>query len=105
QVIQIYAATNGYLDRISVNKVEKFLADVTDYVRGNEPDLLAKIAGGDWSDETQAEVERTVRQFAEDFGYDLDEEGHPIDTEDIAEPSRRASAEDQPSDEQEERAA
>jgi F-type H+/Na+-transporting ATPase subunit alpha len=105
QVIQIYAATNGYLDRISVDKVEKFLADVTDYVRGNEPDLLAKIAGGDWSDETQAEVERTVGQFAEDFGYDLDEEGHPIDTEDIPEPSRRASAEDQQSGEQEERAA
>src|SRR6201987_5384182 len=44
QVIQIYAATNGYLDRISVDKVEKFLADVTDSVRGNEPELLQKIA-------------------------------------------------------------
>ena len=53
QVIQIYAATNGYLDRIVVDKVERFLADLTDNVRGNEPELLKKIAEGDWSDETQ----------------------------------------------------
>ena len=45
-------------------------------------DLRAKIAGGDWSDETQEEVHEAVRSFAEDFGYDLDEEGQPLeDTE------------------------
>src|SRR5947208_5769190 len=43
QVVQIYAATNGYLDRIVANKVERFLADLTDFVRGQEPDLLKKI--------------------------------------------------------------
>src|SRR5207302_6963345 len=48
QVIQIYAATNGYLDRIVVDKVERFLADLTDSVGGNEPELLKKIAEGDW---------------------------------------------------------
>ena len=40
QVVQIYAATNGYLDRIEVEKVPEFLADLTDSVRGNEPELL-----------------------------------------------------------------
>jgi F-type H+-transporting ATPase subunit alpha len=79
QVVQIYAATNGYLDRVTVDKVERFLADLTDSVRGNEPELLKKIAEGDWGDETQSEVERAVARFAEDFGFDLDEEGHPID--------------------------
>jgi F-type H+/Na+-transporting ATPase subunit alpha len=79
QVIQIYAATNGYLDRIVVDKVERFLADLTDSVRGNEPELLQKIAEGDWSDETQGHVEKAVERFAEDFGFDLDEEGHPLD--------------------------
>src|ERR1700744_5604784 len=48
QVIQVYAATNGHLDRITVDKVERFLADLTDYVHGQEPDLLKKIADGDW---------------------------------------------------------
>src|ERR1700759_3417745 len=82
QVIQIYAATNGYLDRIVVDKVERFLADLTDSVRGNEPEMLQKIAEGDWSDETQGQVEKAVEQFADDFGFDLDEEGHPIDAGD-----------------------
>src|SRR5213078_2897456 len=36
QVVQIYAATNGYLDRITVDRVERFLRGLTDLVRGNE---------------------------------------------------------------------
>jgi F-type H+/Na+-transporting ATPase subunit alpha len=79
QVIQVYAATNGYLDRIVVDKVERFLGDLTDSIRGNQPELLKKIADGDWSDETQSAVESAVSGFAEDFGFDLDEEGHPLD--------------------------
>jgi F-type H+-transporting ATPase subunit alpha len=79
QVVQIYAATNGYLDRISVDKVQKFLGDLSDSVKGNEPELLKEIAGGDWSDQLQTNVDDAVKQFAEDFGFDLDEEGHPLE--------------------------
>ena len=43
QVIQIYAATNGFLDRIVVDKVDKFLAGLTGDVRGNEPELLTAV--------------------------------------------------------------
>jgi F-type H+-transporting ATPase subunit alpha len=92
QVVQLYAATNGYLDRITVDKVERFLTELTEWVRGNEPDLLGKIAGGDWSEDTVAQVDKAVNQFAEDFGFDLDEEGHPIDPErDAPRPSGRSS--------------
>jgi F-type H+-transporting ATPase subunit alpha len=84
QVVQIYAATAGYLDRINVDRVEKFLADLIDVVRGNEPELLKTIAGGDWSDETQEAVDRAVKGFAEDFGYDLDEEGLPLEASEDA---------------------
>jgi len=83
QVAQIYAATNGYLDRIDVDKVERFLSTLAESVRGNEPELLKKIAGGDWSDETQSELEQVVSQYTEDFGYDLDEEGHPLDDDSV----------------------
>jgi F-type H+/Na+-transporting ATPase subunit alpha len=88
QVVQIFAATNGYLDRINVEKVDRFLANLSDSVRGSEPDLLKKIAGGDWSDETQEQVQKVVTQFADDFGFDLDEEGHPLEEE--TEAPRRA---------------
>jgi F-type H+/Na+-transporting ATPase subunit alpha len=95
QVVQIYAATNGYLDRITVDKVERFLGELTDSVRGNEPDLLKKIAEDDWSDETQSQVGSAVEQFAEDFGFDLDEEGHPLDEDvEVEEPRERPSSEE-----------
>ena len=79
QVVQIYAATNGYLDRINVDRVEHFLAGLSDSVKAGQPELLEKIAGGDWSDDTVSELDAAVKQYAEDFGYDLDEEGHPLD--------------------------
>jgi F-type H+/Na+-transporting ATPase subunit alpha len=109
QVIQIYAATNGYLDRITVDKVERFLGELTDFVRGNEPELLKKIAEGDWSDETQSQVGAAVEQFAEDFGFDLDEEGHPLDEEvEVEQPRERSSSEEseeEPAEEEKEEEA
>jgi F-type H+-transporting ATPase subunit alpha len=94
QVIQIYAATNGYLDRITVDKIGRFLAGLTTDVRGNEPELLKKIADGDWSDETQKAVEEAVKRYAEDFGYDLDEEGHPLEEGDIGQLPDRHQADE-----------
>jgi len=91
QVIQVFAATNGYLDRITVEKVGRFLRELTESLQGNEPDLRKKLAGGDWSDETQSAVDAAVKRFAEDFGFDLDEEGHPLEEEDDAPRSTRGS--------------
>jgi F-type H+/Na+-transporting ATPase subunit alpha len=108
QVVQVYAATNGYLDRIKVDRVENFLADVTDSVRGNEPDLLKEIAAGEWSDDVQNKLGAAVERFAEDFGFDLDEEGQPL--EDSEEEPRReekgkeGEAQEQPAEEKEEEA-
>src|SRR5438270_5267148 len=87
QVVQIFAATNGYLDRIKVDRVEEFLADLSDSVRGNEPELLKETASGEWSDDVQNKLGSAAEQFAEDFGFDLDEEGHPL--EEGEEESRR----------------
>src|ERR1700744_1019607 len=42
QAAQIYAAPNGYLDRIVVDKVERFLTGLTESLRGNEAELLEK---------------------------------------------------------------
>jgi F-type H+-transporting ATPase subunit alpha len=93
QVIQIYAATNGFLDRIVVDKVDRFLSGLTADTRANEPELLKTIASGDWSDETQKGVHDAVERYAEDFGYDLDEEGHPLEADDISQvPDRRGRA-------------
>jgi F-type H+-transporting ATPase subunit alpha len=106
QVVQLYAATNGYLDRILVEKVPTFLADLVDNVRGIQPELLKKIADGDWEDATQTEVDKAVAQFAEDFGFDLDEEGHPLEaSEDVPRATERPEAASEESSEQKEEEA
>jgi F-type H+-transporting ATPase subunit alpha len=79
QVVQVYAATNGYLDRITVDKVPEFLDRLAKETRSENEDLLEKIAGGDWSDETVEALDAAVSRFADDFGYDLDEEGQPME--------------------------
>ena len=79
QVLQVYAATNGFLDRILVDRVPEFLADLVARARSQHRDVLDKIAAGDWSDETQEAVKKVAADFASDFGYDLDEEGEPTD--------------------------
>src|SRR4051794_30081187 len=77
QVVQVYAATNGFLDRISEDRVPEFLDGLTQRVQSDGPDLVEKIGGGDWSDETQKALRDAVATYADDFGYDLDEEGQP----------------------------
>jgi F-type H+-transporting ATPase subunit alpha len=82
QVVQIYAATNGYLDRINVERVLEFLEQLTLRFRAEQQELGKQIAGGEWSDEIQAAVDKFVKEFAGDFGYDLDVEGQPLDDTD-----------------------
>jgi F-type H+-transporting ATPase subunit alpha len=79
QVVQIYAATNGYLDRIVVDKVNEFLNGLTQRFRSEQEDLLATIRDGNWDDSTVEAVDKAVSEFADDFGYDLDEEGEPME--------------------------
>ena len=78
QVAQIFSATSGALDRITVERIPEFLDGLTQRVRAEDAATLEKIKSGDWSDETQAALTKIVSGFADDFGYDLDEEGQPI---------------------------
>jgi F-type H+-transporting ATPase subunit alpha len=93
QVAVVYAATNGFLDRISADRVGEFHEGLVERLRADAKDTLEKIRGGDWSDETQESLRDSIEQFADDFGYDLDEEGHPLteDSEMQADERRRGS--------------
>jgi len=78
QVAQVYAATNGFVDRINVDRVTEYLDGLSQRLRAESQELLDKIAGGDWSDETQSSLKEAIGTFTDDFGYDLDEEGQPL---------------------------
>src|SRR4051794_24231443 len=58
QVAAIYAATNGYLDRISADRVEEFHEGLRERVRSAASEALEKMREGDWSDETQKALDR-----------------------------------------------
>jgi F-type H+-transporting ATPase subunit alpha len=79
QVAIVYAATNGYLDRINTDRVGEFNEGLTERLHSEISDTLGSIRESDWSDETQKKLDDAVAQFAKDFGYDLDEEGQPLD--------------------------
>jgi F-type H+-transporting ATPase subunit alpha len=79
QVAQIYAATNGFVDRILTERVPEFMQELVERMHSQHEDIRAKIGDGDWSEATQQGLNGAVQQFAADFGYELDEEGQPLD--------------------------
>jgi F-type H+-transporting ATPase subunit alpha len=78
EVVQVFAATSGFLDRISVDRVPEFLDALTQRMHSEARELLDRIREGDWSDEVQDGLKQKIAEFADDFGYDLDEEGQPL---------------------------
>src|SRR5881275_3178276 len=50
QTIQIYSATAGFLDRITVDRVPEFLLGLTERLHAQHKDVREKVASGDWSD-------------------------------------------------------
>jgi F-type H+/Na+-transporting ATPase subunit alpha len=107
QVVQIFAATESFLDRILLERVREFLTELTERVHAQHRELLERIGAGEWSDELQQELHRVVSTFAEDFGYDLDEEGQPLSDEEpppVATPSRPLEQTDEVEGEERERA-
>jgi F-type H+/Na+-transporting ATPase subunit alpha len=88
QVVQVYAATHGYLDRITVDKVDEFLDGLTQRMHAEKQAQLKRVAAGEWDDEIEAQLDAAVKDFANDFGYDLDEEGQPLDESETGDDSR-----------------
>jgi F-type H+-transporting ATPase subunit alpha len=97
QVLHVFAATNGFVDRVLADKVPDFLDGLTQRFHSEGSDLREKISNGDWSDEIVEQLKALVGEFADDYGYDLDEEGQPLD-EGAEGDSERAKAREESSD-------
>jgi F-type H+/Na+-transporting ATPase subunit alpha len=102
QVAVVFAATNGFLDRIHADRVPEFHAGLVERVHADASETLSKIAEGDWSDEIQDQLRSSIEQYAEDFGYDLDEEGQPLEQEGDERDGGRPQARDEQEDRGEE---
>ena len=80
QVASIYAGTGGYLDRIKVERVTEFLADLLGRLHSENGDLMNQInETGELSDEDEEKLGEAIAEMIDDFGPDFDEEGHPLE--------------------------
>ncbi|MGP8261312.1 MAG: F0F1 ATP synthase subunit alpha [Rhodoblastus sp.] len=68
QVCSIYCGVNGYLDKLSLDKVKPFEDGLLATLRSKSPDILESIRSTrDLTDETAAELKRAVDAFAASF--------------------------------------
>src|SRR3954465_11984172 len=63
QVAVVYAATNGFLDRIRDDRVGEFQQALVERLHADAAETLKKIKDGDWSDETQEALRSSIEQF------------------------------------------
>jgi F-type H+/Na+-transporting ATPase subunit alpha len=79
QVASIYAGTGGYLDRIKVERVQEFLADLLTRLKAEKSDLMDRVNDGELSDEDEETLGEAIAEMVDDFGPDFDEEGQPLE--------------------------
>ncbi|MGN6255838.1 MAG: hypothetical protein ACTHO8_12790, partial [Solirubrobacterales bacterium] len=80
QVASIYSGTGGYLDRIKVERVAEFLADLRVRLHSEQSELLGRIEeSGQLSDEDADALGKAIADFVEDFGPDFDERGEALE--------------------------
>ncbi|MFT3863473.1 MAG: F0F1 ATP synthase subunit alpha [Solirubrobacterales bacterium] len=96
QVASIYSGTGGYLDRIKVERVSEFLADLRVRLHSEHQDLLDKIeSSGKLEDDDEKALGEAIGAFVEDFGPDFDEHGDPVDAGELEpKPAKAAAASD-----------
>jgi F-type H+-transporting ATPase subunit alpha len=64
QAFSLFAANEGYLDDVEVNKVVAFEAAMQSHIKANNADLLAKInESGDYNDDIAAEMKAALDEF------------------------------------------
>jgi F-type H+/Na+-transporting ATPase subunit alpha len=79
-VVAIFAGTNGYLDRVKVERVTEFLQNLRVRMHAEQDELLRRVREtGGLSDEDEQQLHKVLGEFVFDFGPDFDEEGQPLE--------------------------
>jgi F-type H+-transporting ATPase subunit alpha len=79
QVAAIYSGTGGFLDRIKVDRVSEFHQTLLQRLHSEKSELMEKLNEGDWSDEIEADLGKSIAEAIDDFGPDFDSEGNPLE--------------------------
>ena len=66
----LYAANEGYIDDVEVNKVVDFEAALLSYMNSSQVALISKInESGDWNDEIEAELKAAIEDFKANHAF------------------------------------
>ncbi len=65
QVAIIYAATEGYLDKVPIDKIDEFEDKLITYMKQYHAGLLTEFAAGRWHEQLQRELESALDNFLE----------------------------------------
>jgi F-type H+-transporting ATPase subunit alpha len=79
QVAAIYSGTGGFLDRIKVERVREFHEFMLQRLAAEQADLLKRVEAGEWGDDIEGGLKKTIGEAIDDFGPDFDEEGQPLE--------------------------
>jgi F-type H+-transporting ATPase subunit alpha len=94
-VVAIFAGTQGFLDRLKVERVREFQDSLRARMHAEQDDLLRRVhESGTLSDEDEEALRKAVEEFLDDFGPDLDEEGQPLGGGTPAPAAREAPSEE-----------
>ena len=66
QVVIIFAATKGYLDKVALKNIQDWKAGLLDYLHVNHQDLLAELETS-WGDEQEAAISKVLTEFNKTF--------------------------------------
>ena len=79
QVAVIFAATQGYLDKVDVDRVPDFNSGMIARLHSQHPEVLAAIRDEkDISDDTDAKLRAAIEEFMKDFAADHEEPNVPV---------------------------
>lgn len=67
QVVALFAAVHGFLDRLETDLVQEFEQGLIDFLHTSHSRLLEGIARGDWDEAIQTELRGAVEEFSEGF--------------------------------------
>ena len=68
--LSLYAANEGFIDPVPVNKVVDYEEALHDFARSNNAELLDQInSSGDFNDDIEAGLKKICEAFAEQGAY------------------------------------
>ena len=79
QVAAIFSGTGGFLDRIKVDRIAEFHEFMLQRLDAEQSALMGRIEDGEWDDEIENGLRKTIGEAIDDFGPDFDEEGQPLE--------------------------